>query len=157
YAPIEQYASAVPQGPWTDMYALGATLYWLLTGHKPPEAPERLADPDPLPSAESMCKGRYSAQFLRAIDWMLKRRPDDRPNDVQQLRSALFASHAGALGLQEALRKGDEEYAAGTDSWAVALRSPRLLRGRLARFARALRRPASWPIAVKMTLAMVAT
>src|SRR5207302_1108221 len=71
YAPIEQYASAVPQGPWTDIYALGATLYWLLTGHKPPEAPERLGDPDPLPSAESMCKGRYSAQFLRALASML--------------------------------------------------------------------------------------
>src|SRR5512140_3111775 len=125
YGPIEQYAGGGRQGPWTDIYSLGATLFWLVTGKKPVDAPSRLADPDPQPRAEDLCRGRYSPEFLRAIDWMLARHPDDRPQSVAQLRSALFASHAGALGLQEALRKEDDEHAGAeaAESWAVTLRS----------------------------------
>jgi HAMP domain-containing protein len=143
YGPIEQYAGGGRQGPWTDIYSLGATLFWLITGRKPLDAPTRLAEPDPLPSAESLGRGRYSAEFLRAIDWALSRHPVDRPQNVSELRSGLFASHAGALGLQEALRKGDEKHDKR--------------RGRMHRAMRLLRHPASWPIALKMTLAMVAT
>jgi len=159
YGPIEQYAGGGRQGPWTDIYSMGATLFWLITGRKPLEAPARLGDPDPLPSAESLGKDRFSPQFLRAIDWALKMHPADRPQDVAQFRSALFASHAGALGLQEALRSSEDEgfSSAGVASWAVAMRSPALLRGKLQHLGRAVARPASWPIAVKMTLAMVAT
>ncbi len=158
YGPIEQYAGSGRQGPWTDIYAMGATLFWLITGKKPIEAPGRLADPDPLPSAEMMGKGKYSSEFLRAIDWCLKMQPSDRPQDVEQFRSMLFSSHAGALGLEEALRKGaDDDALPGNETWATALASPRLLKNRVARVARGLWRPASWPIAAKMTIAMVAT
>ncbi|HSJ99413.1 MAG TPA: cache domain-containing protein, partial [Myxococcota bacterium] len=157
YGPIEQYAGGGRQGPWTDIYAMGATLFWLITGKKPIDAPSCLEQPDPLPSAELLGKGRYSPEFLRAIDWALKMHPGDRPQDVEAFRTALFSSNAAALGLQEALRKSDEDNEGGEVTWAMALRSPRLLRGRVGRFVRDLRRPASWPLAVKMTLAMVAT
>lgn len=43
FAPIEQYSRAGNQGPWTDVYALAATYYFLVSGRKPPEAPDRIA------------------------------------------------------------------------------------------------------------------
>ena len=49
YAPFEQYRSKGHQGPWTDIYALGAVAYTCLSGRVPDEAPDRVAD-DRLPS-----------------------------------------------------------------------------------------------------------
>lgn len=53
YAPREQYLGRSRQGPWTDVYALAATMYRCLTGITPPESLERSTDvanglPDPL-------------------------------------------------------------------------------------------------------------
>lgn len=43
FAPIEQYSRAGNQGPWTDVYALAATYYYLVAGKRPPDAPDRIA------------------------------------------------------------------------------------------------------------------
>jgi serine/threonine protein kinase len=47
YAPLEQYQKNSPQGPWTDIYGVGATLYRMLKGAPPPVALDRLGT-DPL-------------------------------------------------------------------------------------------------------------
>lgn len=44
YAPIEQYSKKSEIGPWTDIYALGATMYKMLTGVEPDEATGRVVD-----------------------------------------------------------------------------------------------------------------
>lgn len=162
YGPIEQYAGVERQGPWTDIYALGATLFWLVTGKKPIEASARLGNEDPLPPIEQLAAGRYSPEFLRAIDWALKVQPEDRPKDIIEFRNALYAAHASSLGLEEALRAGDEGDTGDValkqnEGFVATLTQPRLWKSRLARFGSALLRPRSWPIAIKMTLAMVLT
>ena len=47
YAPLEQYQRRTPQGPWTDIYGVAATLYRMLVGEAPPIAIDRIGD-DPL-------------------------------------------------------------------------------------------------------------
>lgn len=156
YGPIEQYQGG-DQGPWTDIYALGATLYWMITDGKPPAAIDRIGEKDPMIPAAEAGKGRYTPQFLQAVDWALKPDAKDRPQDLQEFRRVLFAAHAGSLGLQEALTAGETDAAISGESWRALLNSPRLLKASLVRFARAVARPGSWPMVVKMTLAMVLT
>jgi serine/threonine protein kinase len=90
YAPIEQYAEAgaVKQGPWTDIYALGATLHFMLMKRPPAPATTRTVHDDAsglTPQAFPMC----SARFLRVVDWMLAPRPNDRPQSIAELRAVL--------------------------------------------------------------------
>ena len=94
YAPIEQYAEAgsVKQGPWTDIYALGATLHFLLLGRPPSPATARAVHDD-VSALTTLAVPGCSENFLHIIDWMLAPRPADRPQSVAALRDVL-AGHA---------------------------------------------------------------
>ena len=52
YAPEEQFRRQGHQGPWTDVYALAATFYRVLTGRIPPDAHDRLAHDDLIPPSQ---------------------------------------------------------------------------------------------------------
>lgn len=86
YAPLEQYAdvAAFKQGPWTDVYALGAVVHFAITGRAPVPAVARMVSETLEPLAE-VARGRYSDSFLRAIDRALAVRPDGRPQSVAEL------------------------------------------------------------------------
>ena len=90
YAPIEQYAdmTAFRQGPWTDLYALGAVAHFLLRGAPPPPATGRAVQDELAPLQGGPFPG-VSARFLAAIDWALAVRPQDRPQNVEALRAVL--------------------------------------------------------------------
>jgi serine/threonine protein kinase/HAMP domain-containing protein len=105
YAPIEQYGLG-EQGPWTDLYALGATLYWAVSGgRKPPDAETRKSDPKAYSRAVEAGREVYGEAFLRAIDWALNTDPAKRPRSVAEFRLALCADHPVSLQRFEAARR----------------------------------------------------
>jgi|GEM_PF-3009185 len=94
YAPPEQYTSRGKQGEWTDLYAVGAVIYGLITGKAPIESPDRreaLAneEDDPLLAAELAGKGRYSENLLEAVDWCLSLSYKQRPQSAGALLQVL--------------------------------------------------------------------
>jgi serine/threonine protein kinase len=100
YAPFEQYLSS-GQGPWTDVYALGATMYHCVTGFAPIASTERMAaihdgKPDPLLEVSALMRERYGAKFIDTMMWMMAPLARDRPQSADQALASLSAEAAAS-------------------------------------------------------------
>ncbi|VWB28394.1 serine/threonine protein kinase [Burkholderia lata] len=137
YAPIEQYTDdpAFSQGPWTDLYALGAVMHAMITGELPPAAVVRSIKDTyrPLASRELPAGEVYSPAFLAAVDHALQLRIPDRPESVAAFAAELGLRDVGTGGgygaavvtpMTEAGRSGEGKReasaASGTASAAAA-------------------------------------
>jgi serine/threonine protein kinase len=97
FSPWEQYLQDVRmQGAWTDIYALGATLYDCLSGAPPPDAQVRSIElratgRDSYRSIHLEAPGGFRPAFLDAIDHALALDPQNRPRSIRRWQEMLFS------------------------------------------------------------------
>lgn len=94
YTPLEQYGGdSGHTDVRTDIYALGATFYHLLTDYPPLDAKARFLNPRALRPPDQLNVG-LSPHVAEAILWAMEMHPDDRPQSIEEFARALFGHSA---------------------------------------------------------------
>ncbi len=88
YAPLEQYGQGSTDQR-SDLYALGATLYFLLTDEPPPPAWKRASEGTPVPDPRAI-NPTVTESVWRGIQRLMGLNREDRPADTREARAALF-------------------------------------------------------------------
>ncbi len=139
YSPQEFYIAGSEQGPWSDLYALGATIYHLISGDAPMNGQARLAAlaedrPDPYtPLAGRFAE--YPAGFLEAIDRAMSTLPKHR---LQTAAAWLAMYHTGAAaeavvpaGVDDAVHRMISDFQ--SEGSVAATESPSVVPARVAK------------------------
>ncbi len=95
YAALEQYPNMGKQGPWTDVYSIGASIYRCVTGEQPVGAMERYESlrqrkTDSLRGATTFDRPLYTSYIRECIDWAMKLSPKERPYTAHALQRGLM-------------------------------------------------------------------
>lgn len=105
YSSIEQ-SEGGKEGPWSDVYSLGGTLYFVITGEAPPSAKDRdgkMTDPYvPLASRPELVE-QYGREFLESVDKALSTEPHKRFPTMAHWKAALYGV-PGFQGVSPVLR-----------------------------------------------------
>jgi serine/threonine protein kinase len=90
YAPVEQYAgdASLEQGPFTDIYALSAVMYFAIVKEPPPSSIARMIK-DPVVPLQTQAPEGYSESLLAALDKGLAVLSQDRPQTIDEFRDLL--------------------------------------------------------------------
>jgi serine/threonine-protein kinase len=123
YTPLEQYGGDTGHTDIrSDIYALGATFYHLLTGQAPADSKERFLKPGSLIPPRDL-NPRISPQVERAILGAMAQHPDDRPASAEELRLSLFAPPPITVPITTRLAL----VGPAREAWRAALLSHRIL------------------------------
>lgn len=121
YTPLEQYGGDTGHtDARSDIYALGATLYHLLTLRAPADARQRFLHPGSLALPRTI-NPALAASTERAIIAAMAMHPDDRPGSVEDFADLLFSTH-------ETVTTG-KVYALPDPTWRDALAANKYLLG----------------------------
>ena len=90
YAPKEQYSRKSRQGPYTDIYALGATFYYVLTGERPPDSIDRMEEDSLVPM--SKLEAEIPEEAETAILKAMSVKAEDRYQSMEEFKKAFSAS-----------------------------------------------------------------
>ncbi len=90
YSPVEQYYKGGFIGPWSDIYAVGASLRACIDGRTPPTSIEHHAEDKFRPAVEIHAH-RYPRFLLELIDWCMELDPLNRPQNAGELLNHLRA------------------------------------------------------------------
>lgn len=107
YSPHEFYVAGSTQAPCSDLYALAATFYHVLSGHAPPNSQSRMVEiagrkPDPCVPLAGRIDG-YDEEFLQAIDTAMEIHPADRLQTAAKWKS-LISDMSADMSAQPARR-----------------------------------------------------
>lgn len=109
YAPPEQYQTRGKQGPWTDIYALCATMYRMMSGHVPEESIDRMGE-DLLKPLIQLKEGnpdvRVSSHVSQVISKGLRIQSGERYQSVEELIEDLY--HPQREAVQEGAARGQK-------------------------------------------------
>ena len=90
FSPFEQYTQRGSSGPWTDVYAMAATVYYTLTGKLPPVATDRVVE-DTISWEEPGLKA-LSAQALEALQKAMVISAKNRMQSMEELEKGLYST-----------------------------------------------------------------
>lgn len=88
YSPAEQYEIKAQLGAWTDIYAIGASMRNCLDNKTPIPAPDRIQKDTQVPAVKAFNR-KFPDYLLKAIDWAMEPKPENRPQTVEQFKEAL--------------------------------------------------------------------
>ena len=91
FAPMEQYLARGSLGPWTDVYAFSATIYYCVTGRIPPEAPARMLGGAPLDWSGAQ---GITRRQMEVLEHGMALRAADRIASMEELMGELYSPEA---------------------------------------------------------------
>ena len=84
FSACEQYSADAEHGPFTDIYALSATFFRILSGENPPDAPSRVLDDRCKKLSNEPGFSNFSKKFLKQLDIGMAVFPRERPDTIEQ-------------------------------------------------------------------------
>lgn len=110
FSPVEQHDLKGYCGPWTDIYAIGATMRACIEGKPPPKATDR-QERDKMKPATVAFKRKYSMELLEALDWAMEVDPLLRPQTIDEFLQAFHHPEQNTSGglmsrVAKSLRRG---------------------------------------------------